>query len=51
MTGRTDKSATGGSLRAADPNDLTEPGALGSGLGIVLLLSGAYLFNAKKNRK
>ncbi|MDR1683639.1 MAG: hypothetical protein LBS25_09710 [Candidatus Symbiothrix sp.] len=51
MTGRTNESATaGGSLRGAG-NDLPEPGPIGGGLGIVMLCSGAYLLNIKKNRK
>ncbi|GHT76460.1 hypothetical protein FACS189413_11400 [Bacteroidia bacterium] len=50
MTGKSNDVTTSGSLRGAGET-LPEPGPVGSGLGILTLCAGAYLFNAKKNGK
>ncbi|MDR0547785.1 MAG: hypothetical protein LBG77_09470 [Dysgonamonadaceae bacterium] len=49
---RNDDSTMSGSLRTSPDNgQLGEPGAVGSGLGLLTLCAGAYLFNFKRNRK
>ena len=55
MTGRvdnaTDYSTEQGSLRGGPPGNPAEPEPVGSGLALLTLCAGAYLFNSKKNKK